>query len=164
MENVMSPTIFKERWDLNKGAGRRRHKEVVKYVKLKKNEGSDVKSIVRLDVEKYNIALGILRPVVDELVALPSSQVSFKSKDRLQPHIQFARYSDQIAIDAPKATESRTKEFTLKSRRKLNLSSTKLEFKTKITEIKIRKNEENGKPHSPSPRKYQAVESTKTNI
>ncbi|KAF4145412.1 hypothetical protein GN958_ATG05442 [Phytophthora infestans] len=154
MENVMSPTILKERWDLNKGAGRRRHKEVVKYVKLKKNEGSDVKSIVRFDVEKYNIALGILRPVVDELVALPSSQ----------PHIQVARYSDQIAIDAPKATESRTKEFTLKSRRKLNLSSTKLEFKTKITEIKIRKNEENGKPHSPSPRKYQAVESTKTNI
>lgn len=48
-------------------------KEAVNYVKLKKNEPANAETIVRSDVEKYNIALGALRPIVDELVASPSS-------------------------------------------------------------------------------------------
>jgi hypothetical protein len=55
--------------------------ERVVYVKLKKNERSNEGSLVRSDVEKYNIAMATLKPVVDALVA--SSTREFYSRMRL---------------------------------------------------------------------------------
>ncbi|RLN49125.1 hypothetical protein BBJ28_00017154 [Nothophytophthora sp. Chile5] len=50
----------------------------IRFTKLKKNEKVDDRLIVRIDVEKYNIAVAVFQPLVDDLVA--SSSIDFYQK------------------------------------------------------------------------------------
>ncbi|RLN61648.1 hypothetical protein BBJ28_00024578, partial [Nothophytophthora sp. Chile5] len=50
----------------------------IRFTKLKKNEKVDGRLIVRSDVEKYNIAVAVFQPLVDDLVA--SSSIDFYQK------------------------------------------------------------------------------------